>query len=95
MFSRGTLMAAEVDERIRMLSGGRKGLRDALRYLVAWSARERRPFRVDELGEIFTRATGVDARQTVDTWLRPLDRSGARPESQLDDRARAQRRRRK
>jgi predicted metalloprotease with PDZ domain len=72
LFSRGTLMAAELDERIRALSGGRKGLRDALRYLVAWSAREHRPFRIDELSAIFARATGVDTRAIVDRWLRPL-----------------------
>jgi predicted metalloprotease with PDZ domain len=73
VFSRGGLMAAAIDERIALRSGGRRSLRDALRFLVAWSARERRGFAVDELGGLIEQATGVDVREIIETWLRPLD----------------------
>lgn len=73
VFSRGGLMAAAIDARIRTESGGTKRLRDALRYLVAWSARERRGFRVEELAPLIEAGTGVDVRAIVDEWLRPLD----------------------
>jgi predicted metalloprotease with PDZ domain len=72
VFSRGGLMAAAIDDRIQQRTGGRRSLRDALRFLVGWSARERRPFTVDELPELMARDTGVDVRDIVDEWLRPL-----------------------
>lgn len=69
VFSRGGLMAYEMDEKIRSSTGGKKRLRDALRGLVAWSARERRAFSIDELPSIFETATGVDTREIMDRWL--------------------------
>jgi len=47
-FSRGGLMAAEMDDRIRAETHGQKSLRDALRHLVAWSAQNHRAFRIEE-----------------------------------------------
>lgn len=69
VFSRGGLMARDMDERIRSRSGGAKRLRDALRGLIAWSARERRPFRIDELPGIFKDATGVETADILRDWL--------------------------
>ena len=69
LFSRGALLADALDARIRRDTGGRKRLRDFLRHLVAWSARERRGFRIDELPALMREATGVDAR---DIWERGL-----------------------
>ena len=42
-------MAAAIDERIQSDTKGAKSLRDAFRFLVAWSARERRAFTIAEL----------------------------------------------
>lgn len=72
VFSRGGLMAAAIDERIQQQSNGARSLRDALRFLVEWSARERRGFGIDELPGLIRQATGVEVRDVVDTWLRPL-----------------------
>lgn len=69
LFARGALLAAELDERIRAGSSGRRRFRDAARHLVAWSAAQRRSFRVSELPSIFRDATGVDTR---DVWERGL-----------------------
>ncbi len=69
VFSRGGLMANEMDQRIKAATGGQKRLRDALRALVAWSAREKRPFRIEELPGIFKIATGVETRDVMDRWL--------------------------
>jgi predicted metalloprotease with PDZ domain len=71
VFSRGGLMAAEMDEEIRRRTDGRKGLRDGLRALVAWSARERRPFAIADLPARLQEATGVDVRGIYDRWLAP------------------------
>jgi predicted metalloprotease with PDZ domain len=75
VFARGGLMAEEMDRRIREQSGGAKRLRDALRGLVAWSARERRAFRIDELPTRFEESTGVDTRDVMERWLRGMDRN--------------------
>lgn len=72
VFSRGGLMAAAIDERIQRETGGAKSLRDALRYLVAWTDRERRAFTLDELPVLVRTATGVDTSAVVAEWLRPL-----------------------
>ena len=72
-FSRGGLMAAEMDDRIRAETHGQKSLRDALRHLVAWSAQNRRAFRIEELPVRFREATGVETRDILDRWLAPLN----------------------
>ena len=49
-----------------------RSLRDALRYLVAWTAKEQRAFTVEELPALIQTATGVDTREVIEEWLRPL-----------------------
>jgi predicted metalloprotease with PDZ domain len=71
LFSRGSLMAAEMDDRIRTETSGNKSLRDALRYLIAWTAQNHRAFRTDELPEIFRQATGVDTTSILKSWMQP------------------------
>lgn len=69
LFARGALLAAALDERIRQRTAGQKRFRDAVRYLMVWSARHRRGFRIDELPGIFREATGAE---TSDLWERAL-----------------------
>jgi predicted metalloprotease with PDZ domain len=78
VFSRGGLMAAEMDALIRARSGGGKRLRDALRRLMEWSRAHRRSFAIEEIPSIFEEATGVDAREAMDRWLAPQNQSGGR-----------------
>ena len=73
VFSRGGMMAAAIDERIRAETKGAKSLRDALIFLIDWSARERRGFAIGELAGLIRQATGVDVSPTIDQWLRPLN----------------------
>jgi predicted metalloprotease with PDZ domain len=72
-FARGGLLAAELDEHIRRETRDGKRLRDALRHLLAWSAREKRGFRVEELPVIFRQATGVETGPLFRKWLAPLE----------------------
>ncbi|HVS89485.1 MAG TPA: hypothetical protein VHF01_14865 [Candidatus Acidoferrum sp.] len=74
LFSRGALMAAEMDEFIRTQTQGKKSLRDALRYLLEWSERNHRAFHTEELPAIFRDGTGVDTKNILDRWLQPVDR---------------------
>ncbi len=73
VFSRGGLMAAAIDDRIRQETRGARRLRDALRHLVSWSRQNERPFEIEELPAIFAEATGVDTRRIFEEWLKPLD----------------------
>jgi predicted metalloprotease with PDZ domain len=70
LFARGALFAAELDERIRAASGGRKRLRDFFRHLMDWSVANRRGFRIDELPGLVREATGVETRDIWERWLR-------------------------
>jgi predicted metalloprotease with PDZ domain len=72
VFSRGGLMAREMDQRILGATRGAKGLRHGLAALVAWSAREKRPFRIDEVPSIFKEGTGVETRDIMERWLAGL-----------------------
>ncbi len=71
LFSRGALMAAEIDDRIRSQTAGQKSLRDALRHLMEWSQQNHRAFRTEELPVIFREATGVDTSSILDRWMQP------------------------
>jgi predicted metalloprotease with PDZ domain len=79
LFSRGALMAAEMDDAIRAQTSGHKSLRDALSYLIAWTTQNRRAFRTDELPEIFRRATGVDVSAILHSRMQPLHSPPANP----------------
>ena len=72
LFSRGGLMAAAIDDRIQSQTKGAKSLRDALRHLVAWTARERRAFTIDELGRLIQDGSGVDVQDVIAEWLKPM-----------------------
>jgi predicted metalloprotease with PDZ domain len=72
LFSRGALMAAEMDDAIRAQTNDRKSLRDALRYLIDWTAENHRAFRVEELPQIFREATSVDTSAILTRRLQPL-----------------------
>ena len=72
IFSRGALMAAEMDDRIRAKTNGEKSLADALRALLVWCGTNQRPFQVEEMMTIFADATGVDVRDILKRWQEPL-----------------------
>ncbi len=72
VFSRGGLMAAAIDDRIQRDTAGARSLRDALRHMLTWTAREGRAFAIDELPGLIRLATGVDVSGEIAEWLRPL-----------------------
>jgi predicted metalloprotease with PDZ domain len=74
VYSRGALMAAEMDDRILSRAQGKKSLRDALRWLLRWSAENRQPFQTGDLPRYFAAATGVDVSDILERWMKPLDR---------------------
>jgi predicted metalloprotease with PDZ domain len=73
VFARGALMAAEMDDRIKAQTAGRKSLRDALRWLLRWSESNHRPFATADLPRYFATATGVDVADILERWQEPLE----------------------
>ena len=69
LFARGALMAAEMDDRVRAQTEGKKSLRDALRHLIDWSEQNQRAFRTEELPAIFREATAVNTADILDRWM--------------------------
>ena len=74
VFARGALMAAEMDDRFREKTAGKKSLRDALQALLAWSQTNQRPFRMEEMMQIFSAATGVNVNDILQRWMEPLSK---------------------
>jgi len=72
LFSRGGMMAYEMDRRIRAETAGRRSLRDGLRHMVNWSLREKKAFRIEDLPAMFLQSTGVDVTAVLKKWLAPL-----------------------
>ena len=69
IFGRGFLMAAEMDDRIQEQTGGKKSLREALRALLAWSAKNQRALQVEEITRIISESTSVDVDDIVARWM--------------------------
>jgi predicted metalloprotease with PDZ domain len=72
LFSKGTLMAAELDQKIRERTKGKKRLRDSLRSLVKWGERSGRAFRTEELPGLIAKSVGVNEHEIaeiVQRWL--------------------------
>ena len=73
VFSRGALMASEMDDRILERTNGAKSLRDALRWLLRWSVENQKPFQPEDLPRYFATATGVDVSDILARWMQPLE----------------------
>jgi predicted metalloprotease with PDZ domain len=71
--ARGMLMAAEMDDRIRAETHGEKSLRDAFRWLLAWSAEHRTAFETKQFPAYIETATGVAVTDIFERWQQPLD----------------------
>jgi predicted metalloprotease with PDZ domain len=69
IFSRGALMAAEMDDAIQTSTKGAKRLRDALRAIVARTVSTGRPFTTAEFPGLVRAATGVDVRRIFEKWM--------------------------
>ncbi len=69
LYTRGALLAGELDATIRERAAGGRSLRDSIRAMVVWSAREKRGFRLDELPRLIGEPVGVDVGPVFARWL--------------------------
>ena len=71
-FSRGALMAEEMDRYIREQTRGQKRMRDVLRYLYAWYKKSQRPFTMEEFPELLREGAGVDLTSIYEKWQKAV-----------------------
>lgn len=68
IYSRGALMALEMNEYLLKSSNGKKSIRDVLRYLYKWSKQNNRPFTMDEFPGLVNRSCGIDVGHIYNKW---------------------------
>lgn len=73
LFSRGALMAAEMDEFIRSTTNDEKTFRDALLGLMTWTEENQRGFTYDEIEPILSKASNTDLGEIWHKWQSPIE----------------------
>ena len=73
VFSRGGLLAAAIDDRIKAETRGARSLRDVLTAMLRDFGPAGRGFAVEQFPAIVHAATGVDVSAIYDAALKPLD----------------------
>ncbi|KJF42962.1 M61 family metallopeptidase [Draconibacterium sediminis] len=68
LFSRGALMAYDLDEYIQKQTNGNKSFKDAMLGLLNWSNENQRAFKYNEIELIMSKATGVDLSPIWNKW---------------------------
>lgn len=68
LFSRGALMAHEMDLHIQKETNGSKSFKDALLGLLKWTENNQTAFEYDEIEPILSTATGIKLKGIWDKW---------------------------
>jgi len=71
LFSRGALMAHNLDMAIQQKTKGQKSIKDALLGLLKWTETNNRAFHYNEIEPIMSKATGVDLSDIWNEWQEP------------------------
>ncbi len=73
VYSRGALMAVEMNNYLKEKTGGKKSMKDVLRYLYNWSKENKRPFTMEELPVLINKACGIDLTAIYKKWQLPIE----------------------
>lgn len=68
IYSRGALMAIEMNEHLLKMSNGKKSMKDVIRFLYRWSKENKRPFTMEEFPVLINKACGIDLTKIYDKW---------------------------
>lgn len=71
LFSRGALLANELDVFIQKQTEGEKSFKDAILGLLHWTQKNGRAFNYNEIEPIMSESTGVDLSDVWDQWQKP------------------------
>ena len=73
IFSRGALMAIEMNDYLKVKSNGQKSMKDVLRYLYNWSKENKRPFTMEEFPLLINKACNIDLSNIYKKWQLPIE----------------------
>jgi hypothetical protein len=71
-FSRGAMMASEMNDYLFKQSHGKKSMKDVFRYLFYWSDQHKRAYTLDEFPNLLNESTHIDLSSIYNKWLKPL-----------------------
>ena len=72
VFSRGAMMAIEMNDYIKEKTGGRKSMKDVFRYLYQWAQKNQRPFSMEEFPTLLNEACKINLSQIYKKWQMPV-----------------------
>jgi predicted metalloprotease with PDZ domain len=73
VFSRGALMAIEMNNYLKEQSNDNKSIKDVLRYLYNWSKENKRAFTMEEFPTLINKACGIDLSELYKKWQLPVE----------------------
>ena len=71
LFSRGALLAHDLDIEIQMETGGARSFQDVMLGLLRWTEEHQRAFAYDEIEPILSESAGVDLSAIWNRWQEP------------------------
>jgi predicted metalloprotease with PDZ domain len=72
VYSRGALLANDINNYVRQQTGGKASMKTIYRYLYEWSVKNRRPFTMEEFPDLLRQATSVDVSAIYNKWQQPI-----------------------
>jgi predicted metalloprotease with PDZ domain len=72
IYSRGALMAMEINEYLKSKTGGRKSMKDIYRYLWQWANENKRAFTMEEFPKLISQACNIDLTAIYQKWQGPI-----------------------
>lgn len=73
IYSRGALMAIEMNDYLKEKSNGKKSMKDVFRYLYNWAKENKRAFTMDEFPQLINKACGIDLNSIYKKWQLPIE----------------------
>lgn len=72
VYSRGAMMAIEMNEYLKKKSEGERSMKDVFRYLYEWAKKNQRPFTMEEFPTLLNNACGIDLSTIYKKWQQPI-----------------------
>jgi predicted metalloprotease with PDZ domain len=73
VFSRGALMAIEMNNYLKEQSQGKKSMKDVLRWMYNWSKENKRAYTMEEFPMLISKACGIDLGGIYKKWQLPVE----------------------
>ena len=73
IYSRGALMAMEINAYLKEQTAGSKSMKDVFRYLYQWSKQNQRAFTMEEFPLLLNKACGINLDKIYARWQLPVE----------------------